>query len=153
MVRIPVETYSSKDICVFYSTLIFLTRLSIDKDIFCFQVNTSIYSYHIKNWLRVFDMKKMCFVDGDALAKDPYSVVKKLEKCLKLRDFITSKHFYYDKKKGFYCPVDEKFIPKCLGSGKGRTHPDIDKNVEMKLRKFFEPYNKELFNLTGIHIE
>ena len=96
-------------------------------------------------------MKKICFVDGDALVKDPYAVVKKLEKCLNLRDFITSKHFYYNKKKGYYCPVNKKLIPKCLGSNKGRTHPHIDKNVEIKLRTFFEPYNKELFNITGIN--
>ncbi len=117
----------------------------------CLQVNTSIYSYHIKNWLKIFDIKKTCFVDGDALVKGPYSVVKKLEKCLELRDFITSKHFYYNKMKGYYCPVDEKGIPKCLGSSKGRTHPNIDENVEVKLRKFFEPYNNELYNITGIN--
>ena len=119
--------------------------------IFLFKVNASIYSYHVKNWLKTFEKKKICFVDGDTLVKNPYSVVKKLEKCLELREFITPKHFYFNKAKGFYCPVDAKGIPKCLGRNKGRTHPNIDEHVEMKLRIFFEPFNKELYNITGIN--
>ena len=105
----------------------------------------------MKNWLKVFDLNEICFVDGDGLAKDPYPVVKKLEKCLELRDFITPKHFYYNEGKRFYCPVDQNGNPKCLGSNKGRTHPKIDMDIEMKLRAFFKPYNKKLYNLTGIN--
>ncbi|XP_028413070.1 heparan sulfate glucosamine 3-O-sulfotransferase 3B1-like isoform X2 [Dendronephthya gigantea] len=115
------------------------------------QVNTSAYSYHVQNWLKVFDLSQMCFVDGDRLAKNPYPVAKKLEKCLELEDFITQEHFYYNKAKRFYCPVDRKGNPKCLSSNKGRPHPKIDVDVEMKLRAFFKPYNKALYNVTGIN--
>lgn len=94
----------------------------------------------------------MCFVDGGALVKQPYSVVKKLEKCLELRDFIKPNHFYYNERKGYYCPVKGNGSPACLGESKGRTHPNIDKDVEMKLKNFFKPYNKELYNITGINL-
>ena len=115
-------------------------------------MNTSIYSYHIKNWLKVFNINQTCFVDGGALVKQPYSVVKKLETCLELRDFITPNHFYFDEKKGYYCPVNKEGNPVCLGQSKGRTHPNIDKDVEIKLKNFFQPYNKELYNITKIKL-
>ena len=94
----------------------------------------------------------MCFVDGNALVKQPYSVVKKLEKCLQLRNFIKQSHFYYNEMKGYYCPVNNKGNPACLSENKGRTHPNIAKDVEIKLTNFYKPYNKELYDITGINI-
>ena len=95
-------------------------------------------------------MKQICFVNGENLVKDPYSELEKLEKCLELRSFIQPRHFYFNKLKSYYCPVDAQGNPKCLPASKGRTHSNINESVERKLRKFYEPFNTNLYNITGV---
>lgn len=111
-------------------------------------VRGSMYSKHLQNWLKVFLREQIYIVDGDSFVKDPYSVLKGVEEFLQLDSFFTEDFFLYNATKGFYCvQVDEEV--ECLGSGKGREHPEVEERVIKDLRKVFAPYNKEFEKLTG----
>ena len=114
----------------------------------CMFLNTSCYSYHICRWLRVFSPKQMCFVDGDKFISQPYTEVKRLEKCLDLTPFFTPEHFVYKNDRGFYCFTRQN-IYLCMNRNKGRWHPPIPANVTDKLKAFFRPWNEQLLSLTG----
>lgn len=110
-------------------------------------INASCYAYHIKNWLRYFDEKQLCYVDGDRFVSNPYEEVDRLEQCLGLDHYFTEKNFVYNKTKGFYCFTDPrlKFAkPLCMGISKGRKHPRLPQSTVMKLESFYKPLNNQL---------
>ena len=109
-----------------------------------------IYIKHIKNWLKYFPIEQFLFLDGGNLILNPYDEVKKLEKFLNLRDYIQKDHFVYDDSKGFYCmnkTVKSIITIHCLGEHKGRMHPFISQSIKDKLKDFYRPFDKELFEL------
>ena len=111
-------------------------------------VQGSMYSKHLRNWLKVFPREQIYIVDGDSFVKDPYSVLKGVETFLQLESFFTEDSFPYNETKGFYCvKVDGEL--ECLGSGKGREHPKVQERVINDLREAFAPYNREFEKLTG----
>ena len=72
----------------------------------------------------------------------------KVEKFLNLKPFFQKGHFIFDDEKGFYCMNRNlnSTQAKCMKSTKGRTHPNIMPNILQQLRRYYEPYDKELFN-------
>ncbi|XP_065839551.1 heparan sulfate glucosamine 3-O-sulfotransferase 1-like [Oscarella lobularis] len=118
-------------------------------DALCPPINTSIYVDHVKNWLKYFPASDMCYVSGDALVANPYPEVKKLEACLGLPNWFKPSNFYFNPTRRFYCLKPDNKPVQCLNKSKGRTHPDISKDVENKLRHFFGDYNERLYQITG----
>ena len=88
----------------------------------------------------------MLILDGEKLLVDPYSVVRNVEKFLKIETFFKKEIFVFNDAKGFMCIQKSKNAEsKCLGEGKGSTHPYIDEKVLSKLREFYAPLDKRLF--------
>lgn len=112
-------------------------------------VQTSMYSRHLQRWLKIFPREQIHIVDGDSFARNPYSVIKGVEEFLQLAAFFTVDSFQYNATKGFYCiQVGQEL--ECLGSNKGRAHPEVEERVIKDLRKVFVPYNKDFEKMTGL---
>lgn len=114
-------------------------------------VIASNYQKHIKHWFEFFSKNQTCFVDGDKFVKDPYSEIHLLEQCLGLPTHFKSKQFVFDPKKGFYCfkwSAEQKEA-HCMNSSKGRKHPAISSTVLELLKKYYKPFDDQLYPLTG----
>ena len=59
---------------------------------------------------------------------------------------------YFNATRGFYC-FKKNGSPVCLGSSKGRKHPDIDATILNKLRDYYKPFNEEFKNMTGLDFQ
>ena len=114
-------------------------------------LNASCYAYHIANWLKYFSKEQMCYVDGDVFISDPLKEIHLLEECLQLEHYFSDKNFVYDKGRGFYCFQDSNSSNNsmCMNKSKGRKHPNITERIVQMLRKYFQPWNNIIPNLTG----
>ena len=116
-------------------------------------VNSSCYAYHINRWMEVFNKSQFCFVDGDRFIQNPYTELKKLERCLGLFPFFIESHFVYNKQRGFYCfrdsPTAEANQQICMNKSKGRTHPYVSNSVLIKMKEYFKPWNMKLYDMLG----
>ena len=109
-------------------------------------ISRSVYATHIKSWTRSFALgTQLLVVDGEKLVSDPLSEIARVEHFLGLRNYLTKKNVVFDEKKGFYCMIFDDGHKQCLGKTKGVPHPDLNPNVEAKLRKFFKPVNREFY--------
>lgn len=111
-------------------------------------VNRSVYHPHMQRWLRVFPRASFHIVDGDALIRDPFAEMKKVEHFLRLEPQITEENFYFNQTKGFYC-LKEQGRERCLHESKGRTHPNVAPEILQKLCKYFQEPNRKFFELVG----
>ncbi|CAH1772801.1 unnamed protein product [Owenia fusiformis] len=111
-------------------------------------VQISIYQKYLENYFRVFNRNQIHIVDGDKLISNPAMEIAKVEKFLGLERFVTPDTFYFNKTRGFHC-IKKDGVERCLAEGKGRKHPNIDPFVLHKLKKFFQPHNKKLFQMIG----
>ncbi|XP_065911097.1 heparan sulfate glucosamine 3-O-sulfotransferase 6-like [Dysidea avara] len=114
-----------------------------------YSIATTRYSYYIKQCLEFIPSNQICFVNGDMLRTNPVLLMNKLEKCLGLPSNISLSNFVYNKERKLYCFVKDNTI-KCPSiKSKGRPHPKITRRTADILMKFYEPYNKELYEITG----
>ena len=107
------------------------------------------YSLFVKMWLDRFPKEQLHIVDGEIFKKDPVSELAKIEQFLGINKYFTQDMFRYDESKGFFCSVASDGQADCLGRGKGRHHEEISEELREKLTNFFEPFNKNLTELTG----
>jgi hypothetical protein len=130
------------------------SKLFVDKVLYAsgavksksYYIKNGIYISHLKRWLKYFPLDKLLILDGEKLLVDPYSVVRNVEKFLKIETFFKKEIFVFNDAKGFMCIQKSKNAEsKCLGEGKGSTHPYIDEKVLSKLREFYAPLDKRLF--------
>lgn len=111
-------------------------------------INIGLYSNHLRRWLDVFPRQQILVLDSDTLTHDPLKAFRLIEQFLDLSPFFRPEHFYFSKRKGFYCLKMSGKV-SCQGSSKGRTHPTVDQSVIDKLKAFYEPYDKDLVELLG----
>jgi len=111
-------------------------------------LNRSLYYVHMQNWLRYFPLGSMHVVDGDALIRDPFPEVKRVERFLGLPPQINASNFYFNRTKGFYCLRDHG-RERCLHDSKGRAHPKVAPDILHKLYRFFHEPNRKFFELVG----
>ena len=109
-------------------------------------VNSSCYLFHLKRWMTVFERKQFCYVNGDSFVHDPFTEIKKLESCLGLEPFYQTSNFVFNIRKGFYCFKGSASKVICMSKSKGRTHPFVEKDLVTRLKQFFAPWNKDLYN-------
>ena len=117
-----------------------------------FPITVSMYNVHFKHWLEYFDLSQILIVDGDLLITNPLPELQRAEAFLGLDSYFTEDIFYFNQTKGFYCwkrrnKMSEE-VSHCLGSGKGREHPQLSPQAVDTLREFFMPHNKEFFKLS-----
>ncbi len=145
-----VDQHSSKSkIPKFESMVVSPSGKVISNDRYKF-IGRSMYDVHYRNWRTYFNKNQLLVLNGDDLISKPAVVLQKVEKFLKIPSFFNENMFVFDNQKGFYCW--NKFIPgssssednnetvHCLGSSKGRPHPEISEDVKAKLNKFFRPH-------------
>ena len=106
-----------------------------------------LYHEGLQLWLDVFPRENFYFIDGDQFQRNPLPILKEIETFLGLPKYFDESHIYFDEEKGFYCKSG--YNKPCLGGSKGRSHPDVDKDVEDTIRNFFRPHKRELEELTG----
>ncbi|XP_070558757.1 heparan sulfate glucosamine 3-O-sulfotransferase 1-like [Ptychodera flava] len=109
-------------------------------------VDVGVYVKHLIRWFEYFPPNQILIIDGDLFKVDPISELQRVETFLELRPFFQSDHFYFDSTKNFFCLA---FPNKhCLGSNKGRTHPDVDEGVQKKLCEYYRPFDATLSKMT-----
>lgn len=114
-------------------------------------IKVSTYDIHMARWLRYFPLQQIHVVNGDALILDPAPEIIKVQDFLGVSSFFQKNMFYFNYTKGFYCwnKVTENGYThqNCLGSGKGRPHPDISKTTKELLKQYFASHNERFFEL------
>lgn len=121
-----------------------------------FQINTSwnviktgVYSKHLQRWLRYFPSKWFHYVSGEEMVRNPVREIKRVEKFLDLTPFFSESNFVFNAEKGFPCfRSAANKNERCLGKAKGRTHPTVDPSVLSELRRYYRPFNEQLYNIT-----
>ena len=112
-------------------------------------VRNGIYINSIKQWLEVFPLEQILFVNGERLIRQPHVELERLQRFLDLEPLIEKRHFVLNRRKGFACirePLDSEQV-RCLNEQKGRRHPAIEHSVLNDLREFYRPFSLELFRL------
>ena len=105
----------------------------------------STYIDRLQQWLHVFGRDKIHVVDGDNFVKHPASTLNKIETFLNISSYFTDDHFVYNKEKKFYCLKKSG----CMGSNKGRPHPNMTDVTRKRLQAYFKPFNEKLFHTLG----
>ena len=135
---------------VTFEDAVFIGRMKVKTSYF--PITVSLYDVHFKRWLKYFTLSQILIVDGDSLISNPLPELQRAEAFLGVDSYFTEDMFYFNKTKGFYCwkrrikGYDE--VPQCLGSGKGREHPELSTEAVETLREFFKPHNEMFFKLS-----
>ena len=114
-------------------------------------VHVSKYHIHLSRWLNYFLEEQILVLDGEQFAKNPIPSLQTVETFLGVKSHISHDHFVFVSTKGpdgFYC---KKYSgkPMCMGSHKGRSHPNVTKAVLDRLYEFYKPHNKLFYNIVG----
>ncbi|XP_065272176.1 heparan sulfate glucosamine 3-O-sulfotransferase 3A1 [Emys orbicularis] len=145
------QTLSKKPDIPTFESLTFKNRTTGLIDTSWSAIQIGIYAKHLENWLLYFPIGQILFVSGERLIRDPAGELGRVQDFLGLKRIITDKHFYFNKTKGFPClkKAEGSSKPHCLGKTKGRTHPNIDREVVQRLREFYRPFNMKFYQMTG----
>ncbi|XP_043439099.1 heparan sulfate glucosamine 3-O-sulfotransferase 3A1 [Prionailurus bengalensis] len=145
------QTLSKRPDIPTFESLTFKNRTTGLIDTSWSAIQIGIYAKHLEHWLRHFPIGQMLFVSGERLISDPAGELGRVQDFLGLKRIITDKHFYFNKTKGFPClkKAEGSSKPHCLGKTKGRTHPEIDREVVRLLRDFYRPFNLKFYQMTG----
>lgn len=105
----------------------------------------SVYSPNLKKWLTHFNISQFYIFDGDALVKrNPAMELARIEEFMGIEPYFRHNMFFFDEEKNHWCLKESG----CLHFG-GKPHPEVNPRAVWKLRKFFAPFNQELFELAG----
>jgi hypothetical protein len=115
-------------------------------------IYSGIYIKYIKQWLEYFPKENFIVLNGHKFIENPIIEMDRLQKFLGIDRLITEEHYKFDVKKGFHCmriPLDSNNYT-CLGSDKGRRNPNVYPETIERLKQFFKPYDKELFDFLNV---
>ena len=114
-------------------------------------IRVSCYDLHIIRWLKYFPLDQIHIVDGDGLIADPATELIKVQEFLGIGELFQRDMFYFNETKGFYCwhKITGKgdSYPNCLGSSKGRVHPEISPNTRKLLQMYFTSRSEHFYKL------
>ncbi|XP_006749500.2 heparan sulfate glucosamine 3-O-sulfotransferase 2-like [Leptonychotes weddellii] len=145
------QTLSKKPDIPTFEGLSFRNRTLGQVDVSWNAIRIGMYALHLESWLQYFPLAQIHFVSGERLITDPAGEMGRVQDFLGIKRFITDKHFYFNKTKGFPClrKTESSLLPRCLGKSKGRTHVQIDPEVIDQLREFYRPYNIKFYETVG----
>lgn len=111
-------------------------------------IQTSMYVKFLENWFQYFRLDQFHFVNGDMLYRNPSHELNKLEGFLKIRNLISSDHFYYNTSRDSLCikKHDCQGRPHCFSENKLKTYPPPF--LLRRLREFFHPFNEKFYRQT-----
>lgn len=112
-------------------------------------IRISMYSRYMRRWLDVFPREQIHVIDGDALIRDPYNVLRDVERFLGLEHKLEKDYFYFNNTKGFYCWRSSNKLIHCLNDSKGRKHPALKIGLIRTLRQFYRKVNYEFYEMVG----
>lgn len=120
-------------------------------------IRNSIYYLDMLAWTNEFNMSKQILVlDGERFIRMPWLELNRVERFLGVDAAIRPSHFYFDRRKRFFCvrkwPLNDDYrhVSKCLGKNKGRKrHIYLSSFVRSHLAKFFHQWNERFFDLIG----
>ena len=107
------------------------------------RLDRSCYSRHMQHWMDTFPPRQILVVDGDRLRVSPWEELERVQAFLGVDQLIKRRHFLLNKDRGLYCWRVRTPQPVCLGSNKGRTHPDLSEPELELLRRYFSACNAE----------
>ncbi|XP_036165525.1 heparan sulfate glucosamine 3-O-sulfotransferase 2 [Myotis myotis] len=145
------QTLSKKPDIPTFEGLSFRNRTLGLVDVSWNAIRIGLYALHLEGWLRYFPRAQIHFVSGERLITDPAGEMGRVQDFLGIRRFLTDKHFYFNKTKGFPClkRTEASLLPRCLGKSKGRAHVQIDPEVIDQLREFYRPHNIKFYETVG----
>ena len=114
-------------------------------------IKTGVYSKHLERWFRYFPKEWFHFVSGEELVRNPFPEIKKVEKFLGLTPYFRKSNFVFNARKGFPCfrSTGTNKNERCLGKTKGRVHPSVNPIILNELRRYYRPFNKQLYKMTN----
>ena len=113
-------------------------------------MSQGLYFTNLQEWLKVFPLEQILFINGHTLAQEPDKSMDKLQDFLKVRHLIRKEHFFFNNKTGFFClknPDLNSGDIKCMDDSKGREHPVINSTVLNLLRDYYREDSQKLFIL------
>ncbi|KAK6469329.1 heparan sulfate glucosamine 3-O-sulfotransferase 1-like [Huso huso] len=111
-------------------------------------VQRSVYHLQLAAWLRCFPPGQIHVVDGDALIRDPFPELRRVEGFLSLAPAIAPSDFRFNHTKGFFC-LESGGRHRCLDESKGRPHPPVRPAVRQRLCRHFREHNRRFFEMVG----
>ncbi|KAJ8386017.1 hypothetical protein AAFF_G00178380 [Aldrovandia affinis] len=108
----------------------------------------SLYHQHLGRWLARFPRAQVHVVDGEALIRDPFPELRRVERFLELPPRIAPDNFYFNATKGFYCLLSAGH-DKCLDESKGRPHAPLSAQALRTLCLFLREPNRRFFSMVG----
>ncbi|VDK42914.1 unnamed protein product [Anisakis simplex] len=114
-------------------------------------VRNSLYSLHLREWLKYFPLQNFLILDGDRFVLQPLIELRKVERFLRVAaNGIDKDQVVFNRRKGFYCfRQKDHRTAKCLGNTKGRAHAQISQHSQQKLRKNFLAYNRQFYKMVN----
>ena len=113
-------------------------------------IDSSVYYKHFKNWLAVFPRERFLIIEHDTLIKNASHVLRQIEQFLRLRPFFQDVMFTRGVRNEicFTSPGKRKVCPGLKRGGIPKPKPS--KKTLRQLCDFFEPFNREFEQLTGM---
>ncbi|CAK8698290.1 unnamed protein product [Clavelina lepadiformis] len=121
-------------------------------------VSKGMYVYALMEYYKHYRKEDVLILNGKDMILRPWEVMDQVQIFLDLPERITRSDFYKNEKTGFYCFIRQN-MQYCPSDEKSLTHsndtvkPTLPPDYVIKLQKFFEPYNKKLFNLLGFKMD
>ncbi|XP_077976289.1 heparan sulfate glucosamine 3-O-sulfotransferase 6-like [Styela clava] len=134
-------------------------------------LTTGFYSVFLPRWTELFNSSRLMVISGEDILNNPGVQMERIQDFLGIPKLLREGDFVKNPSNGFFCVrpwwKNYNFTAEtnsvagweenlsCLSKTKGRTrHKDggMDANIKhvARLKALFEPFNEELYQMTGI---
>ncbi|RUS90645.1 hypothetical protein EGW08_001642 [Elysia chlorotica] len=120
------------------------------------------YATPLEQVFSLFPRQQVLVLSEELLEEKPLDILKEVYGFLGLKNTFEKTDLVFNEEKGFFCfNTSSPKYPKakgsivlnektgCLGSHKGRAHPEIGDRFFKELVDFIRPHNQRLFSLIG----
>jgi len=118
----------------------------------CANINKYFEDLFTNETIKHFELNNFYVLNGEEFIQQPWNELNRVEKFLNLTQFISEKHFHFDKRKNFYCLRKNLNVSfnGCLGKNKGRKrHVYLSEFVKNNLKSFFHKWNLMFYELVN----
>ena len=112
-------------------------------------ITGSMYDVHLKTWLTQFNVSDFLFIDYFQMMTQPFAIMKKVERFLRVKSFFHNSSFTYLNKKTLCTKarISNKSGPICLT----QDHPDLNLPTEIDeaLKGYFTQHMDSFWSLVS----